>query len=130
MIIVDDRLSLEALGGRLAMDEPPATTWTFHYRLLRALHDGGRWGSLSRTATQDALRVATEPPSSRLQVLDPRPFTGEAAVLAVRHGLNLLAAELMAAARHHRAGVHLSAPNIGRRWPEVMAAEGIDLTVV
>ena len=130
MIIVDDKLSLDALGGRFETVGPVATTWSFYYRLLRALRDGGRWGTLSRSSTAGALRVAAEPPDSRLQVLDPRPITDEAAQLAVRHGLNVLAAELVAAARRNRAAVHLSAPNVGLRWPAIMASEGISLTIV
>ncbi|HEV2370364.1 MAG TPA: hypothetical protein VGR90_10850 [Acidimicrobiales bacterium] len=130
MIIVDDKLCLDALAGRLHSPEPVATTWSFHYRLLRALRDGSRWGALSRTATADAHRLAADPPESRLRVLDPRVVTDEAAGLAVRHGLNLLAAELIAEAKHFRAEVHLSAPNVGLRWADVMAAEGVGLTVV
>ena len=129
MIIVDDKLCLDALGGRLEMAEPVATTWSFYYRLLRALRDGSRWGALSRSSTVEALRIAAQPPESRLRVLDPRPITDEAAELAVRHGLNVLAAELLAAARHHGAAVHLSAPNVGRRWPEIMASEGVSLSI-
>lgn len=130
MIIIDDKLSLDALAGRFEPTEPVAITWSFHYRLLRALRDESRWGALSRTATADVLHIATDPPASRLQVLDPRPVTDDAAQLAVRHGLNVLAAELMAAAKRYQAAVHLSAPNVGRRWPEVMDAEGISLTIV
>jgi hypothetical protein len=107
-----------------------ATTWSFHFRLLRALADDVRRGTLSGSATPGARALAAEPPDSLLRVLDPRRLTDEAAGLAARHGLNVLAAELMAAARRYRATVHLSAPNVGRRWPEVMAAEGIALTVV
>jgi len=129
LIIVDDKLSLDALAGRLVRAEPVATTWSFHYRLLRALRDETRWGALTRAATAEALHLAADPPRARLQVLDPRAVTDEAAVLAARHGLNVLAAELMAAAKHHAAAVHLSTPNVGRRWPEVMEAEGISLTV-
>ena len=130
MIIVDDKLSLDALGGQLDLAMPVATTWSFYYRMLRALRDGRGWGSLSRSSTDEALRVAAEPPQSRLQVLDPRPITDEAAQLAVRHGLNVLAAELMGAARRNRAAVYLSAPNVGLRWPEIMASEGVPLTIV
>ena len=43
-----------------------------------------------------------EPPESRLRVIDPRPITDEAAELAVRYELNVLAAELVAAARKYR----------------------------
>lgn len=130
MIIVDDKLSLDALAGRLHVAEPVVTTWGFHYRLLRALTDETRWGALGRSVPPEALAVAADPPEDRLRVLDPRPNTAEAAKLAARHGLNVLAAELVAAARRHRAEVRLSEPNVGRRWPEVMEAEGIVLTVV
>jgi len=130
MIIVDDKLSLDALGGTLGVKEPVATTWGFHYRLLRALRDETRWGALSRSATVEALRTAAAPPDSRLRVLDPRVVTDEAADLALRHSLNLLAAELIATARHYGAEVYLSVPNLGRRWPDVMAAEGITLTLI
>jgi len=132
VIIVDDKLALEALGGRLdpSTPEPVATTWCFHYRLMRALRDETRWGALSGSVTTEARRVAADPPESRLRVLNPRLITDAAADLAVQYDLNLLAAELLAAARRHRAVVRLSAPNVGRRWPEVMAAEGIALVVV
>ena len=129
MIIVDDKLSLDALAGHLEDVAPVATTWSFHFRLLRALRDGS-WGALSAAATDTARRIAAEPPSGRLVVLDPRAVTGLAAALAAKHRLNLLAAELVAAAVQHRASVRLSAQNVGRRWPEVMAAEHVMLDIV
>ena len=105
-----------------------ATTWGFHYRLVRALTADGS-GVLSR-AVADAIRaVVLDPPPARLLVLDPRDVTASAASLANRHGLNLLAAELFAHAIRHDAEVHLTEANVGRRWPELMAAEGITLTV-
>ena len=73
--------------------------------------------------------VAADPPPARLLVLDPRTTTARAAELASRYDLNLLAAELFAAAVEHGAEVRLSAANVGRRWPEVMEAEGIRFTV-
>ena len=129
MIIVDDKLSLDVLGGRLDIAQPAATTWGFHCRLVRALRDIDRWSSLTQAARAQALLTVSNPPSARLQVLDPREVTDEAAVLAVRHGLNLLAAELFASAVHYRAEIYLSEPNVGRRWPEIVEAEGITLTV-
>ncbi len=130
MIIVDDKLSLDVVGGRLNVAQPVATTWGFHYRLVRALRDETRWGALSQAATAEAIRAAANPPESLLQVLDPRIVTDEAASLAIRHGLNLLAAELIASARHYAAQIYLSAPNVGRRWPDVMAAERIAFTLL
>ncbi len=136
MIIVDDRLSLDALAGRRAQfgatpDEAVATTWGFHYRLVRALTDTSRMGRLSGGAPAAlVLDTVLTPRPADLQVLDPRTLTAAAATAAVRHGLNLLAAELVAAALHHQASVALSSPNVGRAWRAVFAEEGIELRVV
>lgn len=133
MIIVDDRLSLDALAGRLdhlAGDGPIATTWGFHYRLVRALSDDTRVGRLTKASTAALRRVAVSPSPALLLVLDPRPITGIAATMAIRHRLNLLAAELVAAATYHSATVALASVNVGRTWPGVFAAEGITLQVV
>ena len=133
MIIVDDRLSLEVLAGRsgrLADLGPIATTWGFHYRLVRALSDDERVGRLTQASTAALRRAAVAPPAGLLLVLDPRPLTELAATMAIRHRLNLLAAELVAAAVHHSATVALSASNVGRTWPDVLAAEDISLQVI
>jgi len=129
VIIVDDRLSLEALGGRIGVAGEVATTWGFHYRLLRALHDETRLGALSRHVSPRLRGIVADPPPDRLVVLDPRLVTRLAAELTVLHGLNLLAAELFASALHHRASVLLSAPNVGRTWADVAATEGIALEI-
>jgi hypothetical protein len=107
-----------------------ATTWGFHYRLVRALTDTERAGRLSGGAPERLVQEALHPRSSDLQVLDPRIVTGEAATMAVRHGLNLLAAELVANAVHHHATVALSKANVGRAWPAALEAEGVTLKVV
>jgi hypothetical protein len=136
VIIVDDRLSLDALADRRSTfgatpDETVATTWCFHYRLVRALTDTARAGQLSATIpTDQVLDAAVSPRPEHLQILDPRSLTETAASAAVRHGLNLLAAELVAAATHHHAAVALSSLNLGRTWPAVFAEEGIELRVV
>jgi hypothetical protein len=131
VILVDDRLCLEALAGRLDVGEGPiATTWGFHYRLVRALSDDARLGRLTEVSTTALRRAAVSPPSDRLFVLDPRPVSEMAARMAIRHRLNLLAAELVAAATHHSASVALAAVNVGRTWPDVFATEGIALQVV
>lgn len=133
MILVDDRLTLEVLAGRRHVvgatdDDTIATTWGFHYRLVRALTDTSRAGQLSvGIPAGEMLDAVLAPRPSSLQVLDPRLLTRAAAAAAVRHGLNLLAAELVAAAAHHDAMVVLSAANVGRTWPDVFAAEGVDL---
>lgn len=135
MIIVDDALSLDALAGRrsrLGADDQVvvATTWGFHYRLIRALTDTERTGRLSGGVPESLLQEALHPRPGDLQVLDPREVTGAAAVMAVRHGLNLLAAELVASAVHHDATVALSSGNVGRAWPAALEAEGVALRVV
>ena len=128
MIIVDDRLSLDVLAGRL-VEVPYATTWGFHYRLTRALADPTVQGRLSRESDEDVRSVVAHPPEDRLIVLDPREFTELAAEMSVRHGLNLLAAEMVAAAVHHGADLYLSSSNVGRSWPDVLAAERVRLTI-
>lgn len=133
MIVVDDRLSLDALAGLTvphARGGPVATTWSFHYRLVRALSDETRVGVLTRASSPAMLQAALRPTPARLQVLDPRELTGEAARLSSQHGLNLLAAELLAAAVVHRSTIVLSAPNVGKRWRQVFAGEGVELHVV
>lgn len=132
MIIVDDRLSLEVLAGRMAdqlAGETLATTWGFHYRLVRALSDETRLGRLTSASSATLRRAALAPPSDLLVVLDPRRLTETAAVLAGRHRLNLLAAELFAAAKVHSARVMLSAGNVGRAWPKILASEGVELLI-
>ncbi|MGH9114539.1 MAG: hypothetical protein ACRDWW_01785 [Acidimicrobiales bacterium] len=116
MIIVDDKLALDALAGRLGDQEAVATTWGFHCRLLRALQDESRWGVLTRVSNEQVRRLAAHPPEARLAVLDPREVTASAAQIALRHRLNLLASELVASAVHYGAAVHLSARNVGCRW--------------
>lgn len=76
------------------------------------------------------MEVVANPPEDLLVVLDPRDVTVRAAEMALRHSLNLLAAEMVASAVHHRAELYLSAPNVGRSWPEVLAREGVALTVL
>jgi hypothetical protein len=129
LIIVDDRLSLDVLAGRLTLGSC-ATTWGFHYRLTRALSDESRHGVLSRNAGPEVRAVVANPPGERLRVLDPREVTSLAARMAVRHGLNVLGAEMIASAVHYRAELYLSAGNIGRSWPDALAAEAVSLTVV
>ena len=129
MIIVDDRLSIEVLAGRRPDLGPVATTWCFHFRLLRALADSSVIGSLSRAAAVTLRQSAAAPPTDQLTILDPRVITASAAEMAARHGLNLVAAELVAWAVRRDADVHLHPTNVGRAWPDVFAAEGVRLTV-
>lgn len=133
MIIVDDRLARVVLSGHHVAalgDRPAVTTWGFQYRLVRALHDDRVDGRLSADASDALRRTAATPPPAVLTVLDPRPLTARAATLAIDRRLNLLAAELCAAALHHGAGIALTERNVGRRWPGLFEELGLTLTVV
>lgn len=65
-----------------------------------------------------------------LGVLDPRLATHATAQVSIDHRLNLLTAELLAAAHVHGAEVVLSSGNVGRSWPGLFAELEIPLTVV
>ena len=130
-MIVDDHLALVRLGGGLPeLDAvgPVVTTSSFHFRLARAVADSVRSGSLSRRLTEPpaALRRILRPPAHRLLVLDPRSSIEKSVEVAVRHGANLLLAELAGAALYHGAAVRVVPANVGRSWARVMADEGID----
>lgn len=133
MIIIDDRLSRIVLGGQrpeLLAGAELATTWGFQYRLVRALIDDRVEGRLSRGAAEGLRSTAAAPPPGVLAVLDPRELTQQAAELAIGHRLNLLVAELLAAATHHRATVALSEGNVGRSWPALFEDRGVPLEVI
>jgi hypothetical protein len=111
-------------------DEPVATTWGFHYRLVRALIDNRTTGALSWGDATEALMAVSRPERHGVTVVDPRDVTTMAAGLAIEHRLNLLTAELVAAAQVHRAEVVLTERNVGRRWPGLFDELGITLTIV
>jgi len=48
----------------------------------------------------------------------------------VRHRANLLHAQLVGGAVHHRAAVRVTAGHVGRRWPDVFRDEDIDLQTI
>lgn len=135
MVIVDDHLATLAIAGRLPdlrADGPVATTYSFHFRLTRAVADSTRRGSLSRRLAEPAAALSRvlRPPGNRLLVLDPRSSTEEAVAVALRRRANLLLAELVGAALHHRAAVRVTEANQGRSWSQVMADEGVDFEIV
>lgn len=63
-------------------------------------------------------------------MLDPRASVEEAVNAAVKHGANLLLAELIGAAVHFDAAIRISAANSGKTWPRAMESEGIDFDTV
>lgn len=135
MVIVDDHLALLAATGRapdLHALGPVVTTYSFQFRLARAIADSTRSGALSRRIADPAaaLRRVLHPPAHRLLILDPRASAGEAVEVAVRHGANLLVAELAGAAHHFRAAIRVTPENQGKTWPALMQAEGIDFATI
>jgi len=135
VIIVDDHLALLAIAGslpELGQPGPVMTTYGFHYRLARAVSDSARTGTLSRRHQEApaALDRVLKPPANRLIVLDPRASVDEAVSVAIEHGANLLLAELVGAAVHHRACVRIMPSNEGRTWAEVMETVGVDFATV
>lgn len=135
MVIVDDHLGLLAVSGALpdlGVGGPVVTTYSFQYRMARAVSDSARSGSLSRRLSDPhaALRRVLYPPAHRLVVLDPRASIEEAATVALTHRANLLLAELAGAALHYRAVIRVTPENQGRTWAELMRAEGLDFATV
>ncbi len=133
MIIFDDHLAQAVLIGHRRVepeDGPASTTWGFHYRLIRALTDTSISGSLTRSTPRRMLQVASDPIQHGLHIVDPRELTTTAASLAIEHRLNLLTAELLAAAQVHEAEVVLTKRNVGKRWPGLFEELGLTLTIV
>lgn len=135
MIIVDDHLALMAVAGALPDVEgsgPVVTTYSFHYRMARAVSDSARSGSLSQRLPDPpaALNRVLHPPAHRLVVLDPRTSIEEAMHVAIGHRANLLLAELVGAALHHRAAVRITPGNQGKIWAGLMETEGVDFATV
>jgi hypothetical protein len=135
VIILDDHLALLAITGRLpdlGLPGPVVTTYTFHFRLLRAVSYRERSGSLARRIDDPAaaLRRVQQPPANRLVVLDPRVSLAEAVEAASTYRANLLLAELVGAAGHHQASVRVAAGNAGRSWASVFGEAGLDFATV
>jgi len=135
VVIVDDHLALMAVVGALPdleVSGPVVTTYSFQHRMARAVADSARAGSLSRRLTDPpaALRRVLHPPAHRLVVLDPRTSIEEAVHVAIGHRANLLLAELVGAALHHRAFVRVAPGNQGKTWAELMETEGVDFATV
>lgn len=76
------------------------------------------------------VQQALAPPESMLQVLDPRPYTGLATRLKLEYRLNMIAADLLGAAIHHRAPILVAEGNVGQHWPEICDLEQIEMRVI
>lgn len=135
MVIVDDHLALLAVAGALpdlGLAGPVATTYSFQYRMARAVSDSASSGTLSRRLPDPsaARRRVLYPPAHRLVVLDPRASIEDAVQVAVAHRANLLLAELVGAALHHRAAVRVTPQNEGKNWAQLMETAGVDFSTV
>jgi hypothetical protein len=139
-VIIDDHLLREVLlegepawlrrrrrGGRLS------TTGSWYYRLCSALQSPEVAGALSGpiTALPDDLRAAVMqrvvalPASIGLRSL--RDLAWPASGLGRRYGLNLLAAEALAAAVELRAAIATTEANLPPKLAAAARAEGVRL---
>jgi len=135
VVIVDDHLALRSVAGSapdLGTSGPVVTTYSFQYRMARAVSDSARSGSLSRRLPDPASAVGRvlNPPAHRLLILDPRSSIAEAIRIVTSYRANLLLAELVGAALHHRAAIRVTPGNAGRSWAEIMEAEGVDFATL
>ena len=132
MPVVDDHLALSILSGRQIRQWPDAAPWIpwgFHFGLVRAVLDMRLQGRLSSRVDERVLRLVVAPPVDMLRVIDPRHLTATAARLMTLHPLSLVAAELLSAGVVLGTPVHVAHGNVGRSWPEVAEAEGVDLRI-
>ena len=113
--------------------------WGFYTRLLTVLRrksasQGGITGpgKITRLATDEVIRHASEPPSDVLRVVDPRPYASLTVDLLLRRspGINRLAADFLAAAIHHQTPLHVIAGNVGSNWETLCEMEGVELRIV
>lgn len=104
-------------------------TWLAHARLVRALVGSSTTGSLSREAVEGALEAVLSPPSEVLRVLDPRPYTADAARLSVAQRIPLMPAEMMMVAIRNGARVHVHERNFVERWSRIVEGTGAAIRV-
>lgn len=137
MILIDDQLLVRVAAG-LAVPEPVAssrlaTTYGYQYRALRAVRNDQRSGAISRQVQTEDIHIL------RVRVLHPQPFCtvlnasdtiGLAVTYSLDHGpLNLLQAELLAAATYHDiTDVYLCA--VSPHVVEVASSLGIGIHVI
>ena len=136
MIVIDEYIAARVVGGDwpagLPDDELTLPT-SRHWRLLQALHGGGR-GQLSLILRElsDAGRQGIRHPHPEvLQVLDPRPLLDEAAVLAARYsGTGWLIAETLVAGIAYGRQLYFGTEhNVGRLVRQAAGELGIAVHV-
>ncbi len=138
-VVIDDQLGLYAALGALELPTDvvgvPVTTCAWQQRMLGAfVGDRLTIGRLRQIAldigasTAEVVDAAARPRSDRLDIADPRPLAIEIAKLRVT-GMNQLAAETIATARHLGAAVRVGEGNHEGRLAELVLAARIDLAV-
>lgn len=137
-VLIDDHLLREVLLER----EPPwlrrarrsgqlATTGTWYYRLCSALQEPAVLGRLSGPiaslpadlASGVIQRVAQLP--DEIMLVPLRELAWSAAALGRKHGLNLMAAEALAAATAQSAAIATTSGNLPPRLASAAASEGV-----
>lgn len=121
MIVCDEYLALAALRDNLPLEigqNQVAVTPTAYGRLLRRLHSPGhpdqtnpsQFSQLVRQMSPNAQASIADPDPQVVKILDTRPYLNEVAKISVEYGLSWMAAEMAAAAVHHRALLYYGRP--------------------
>ena len=145
MIVCDEYSALAALTDKLPQEfdqDQIAVTPTAYGRLLRGLHNPGhpdqttpgQISQLVKHLPPDDQAALVDPDPQVAVVLDTRPFLNSVARISVEYGLSWMAAEMAAAAIHHRALLCYGRPdNVPPRMHTLLNGEplvGIRITDV
>lgn len=137
--LLDDGLLLRLVGGDLPAtiaSTPLCSTTGYWFRLARATASDAGGGlfsqALARCSDRDAalLRRQVEHVDELVRIADVRRLVALMARLAVTHGLNLLAAEVLAAALVFDARIAVVHGNVGPRLTSAAAAVGVEVAEV
>ncbi len=135
MIVCDEYLAFAALTHNLPQEvghDQVAVTPTAYGRLLRRLHSPGHPGQtnpshfsqLVRHMLPDDRAALLDPDPQVALILDTRTYLNSIAKISVGYGLSWMAAEMAAAAIHHRALLCYGNPdNVPPRMHAVLKSE-------
>lgn len=137
MIVCDEYLAFAALTHNLPQEvglDQVAVTPTAYGRLLRRLHSPGHPGQtnpshfsqLVRHMLPDDRAALLDPDPQVALILDTRTYLNSVAKISVEYGLSWMAAEMAAAAIHHRALLYYGSPdNVPPRMHAVLKSESL-----
>ena len=137
MIVCDEYLAFAALTDNLPQEigqNQIAATPTAFGRLLRRLHNPShpdqspsrQISHLMRQMSPDDKAALLHPDPRIVVILDSRPYLNITARLSVEHGLSWMAAEMAAAAIHHRAILHYGQTrNVPPRMHTLLTSEDL-----